>query len=297
MMKTTLFYAFLLATFFTYSQDYTDGLNFATVSGGTEAIVNSYSGSATDVIIPSHVTIGGSTYSVTTIGFEAFKDKQLTSIVVPNTIHTIEPSAFQRNQLESINLPEGITAIEANTFVSNNLKNITIPSTVTRIEADAFSGNELTSIRIPSYVTKIGDYAFDGNPLNTVISLSTEPAILPSTVFSNIGSIDLMIPVGTTSKYMSAGWTGFNSITKEETLNHSSITLDDSKIDINITPSTIYVQTPPETEVQRMIIFSILGNINITIEGNSAEISSLAPGIYILKLMTNKGVFSKKILL
>ncbi|MBR4829880.1 MAG: leucine-rich repeat protein, partial [Muribaculaceae bacterium] len=51
-----------------------------------------YSGS---VVIPATVTYNGTTYSVTAIGIEAFAGcRDLTSIVIPNSVTSIGKSAF-----------------------------------------------------------------------------------------------------------------------------------------------------------------------------------------------------------
>ena len=54
---------------------------------------NEYSGS---VVIPRKVTYKGKVYSVTSIGYDAFRDcSGLTSINIPNSVTSIGPSAFR----------------------------------------------------------------------------------------------------------------------------------------------------------------------------------------------------------
>lgn len=53
---------------------------------------NEYTG---NVVIPESVTYNGTTYSVTSIGYEAFKDcSGLTSITIPNSVTRIGSCAF-----------------------------------------------------------------------------------------------------------------------------------------------------------------------------------------------------------
>ncbi len=98
----------------------------------------SYSG---DIVVPSTVTNGGNTYTVTSVAFGAFYyGDLLTSIVLPNTVRVIENYAFYDcRHLRSVNIPEGVTRLGYCTFGDcSSLTEITIPSTVTYIEEGTF---------------------------------------------------------------------------------------------------------------------------------------------------------------
>ena len=103
---------------------------------------NTYSG---DVTIPTTVTYGDTTYSVTYIGSNAFNGcTGLTSIIIPNSVTSIGYWAFRGCS--------GLTSID-------------IPNSVTSIGYYAFENcSGLTSIDIPNSVTSIGNYAFAGTP-------------------------------------------------------------------------------------------------------------------------------------
>ena len=91
---------------------------------------NSYSGS---IVIPSTVT-HGKTYTVTSIGADAFKDcSGLTSISIPEAVTTIGERAFYGcSSLTSITIPEGVTSIGDYAFYGcTSLISITIPNSVT----------------------------------------------------------------------------------------------------------------------------------------------------------------------
>jgi hypothetical protein len=117
-----------------------------------------------DVVIPS--PIGG--VSVTTIGFQAFYDNQLTSVTIPNSVTTIGSQAFHSNDLTSVTIPNSVTTISIHAFNSNDLTSVTISDNVTTIDTGVFAYNDLTSVTIPDNVTIIGSYAFHTNKLTSV---------------------------------------------------------------------------------------------------------------------------------
>lgn len=150
-----------------------------------------------DIVIPATVTNNEVTYSVTSIGSDAFSEcSGLTSITLPSSLNSIGMTAFYGCvQLTSITIPASVRSITNGAFygcillssisveegnpvydspdncnaviekATNTLvvgcKNTVIPSSVTAIADAAFSGClNLISITIPSSVTSIGIDAF-----------------------------------------------------------------------------------------------------------------------------------------
>ena len=116
---------------------------------------------------------------VTSIGAEEFRNRQLTSVTIPNSVTSIGNNAFRNNQLTSVTIPNSVTSIGSGAFFQNLLTNVTIGNRVTSIGDLAFAGNvgdgyptndgnQLTSITIPNSVTSIGRSAFAFNQLTSV---------------------------------------------------------------------------------------------------------------------------------
>ena len=77
---------------------------------------NEYSG---NVVIPESVTYNGKTYSVTSIGYEAFRScSGLTSVTIPNSVTSIGNFAFYScSSLTSIIIPYSVTSIGEGAFI------------------------------------------------------------------------------------------------------------------------------------------------------------------------------------
>ena len=142
-----------------------------------------------DPVIPS--SIHGK--SVTTVGENAFRDVQITSVVIPEGITTIEPWAFNNNLLEAVGIPESVTTIGEYAFCANKLTTISIPDGITHIANGVFWLNELASVTIPTSVTHIGDTAFEDNLLASVV-FPTSVTHIGSSAFGSNSLTSLEIP-------------------------------------------------------------------------------------------------------
>ena len=240
MKKLLLFIAFAILGLGLNAQsvtiDYGDySLEFSLDYYG-ECYVSGYSGTSTNVTVPSLVKIEGNEYSVTSIGNSAFRYCNLTSIEIPSSVTSIGNYAFYECSLTSITFGENsqLTSIGNSAFEYCNLTSIEIPSSVTSIGNYAFYecsltsitfgensqltsiGNSafeycnLTSIEIPSSVTSIGNYAFSSYNLKYIRCYALSVPYTGNYVFgSNIQNIQ--VPESSVDLYRAAyDWKDYN---------------------------------------------------------------------------------------
>lgn len=124
-----------------------------------------------DIIILDKVMISGKEFTVTSIKDEAFLNlsRELTGVVIPNSVISIGNSSFRLNKLANITIGNSVKEIGNNAFEGNKLTSITIPESVINIGNYAFYQNQLTSVTIPNNVNSIGSAVFNGNQLTSII--------------------------------------------------------------------------------------------------------------------------------
>lgn len=118
-----------------------------------------------DIVVPETVDYSGTTYTVTAIGWQAFREAKITSIILPKTITKIDYQAFYlcstlKGHLE---IPNSVSTIGLSAFYCcTGLTSITLPTSLTTLSDYAFfECSGLTGeLIIPDKTTTIGQYAF-----------------------------------------------------------------------------------------------------------------------------------------
>ncbi|HHX37986.1 MAG TPA: leucine-rich repeat domain-containing protein, partial [Clostridiaceae bacterium] len=108
--------------------------------------------------------------SLKKIGHSAFADNQIATIefskstpdAVP-ALTEIGPHAFADNELTSVKLPARVTTIGAVAFGNNKLTTLTMGESVTTIGNSAFRKNNLTAVTLPNSITSFGENVFGDN--------------------------------------------------------------------------------------------------------------------------------------
>ena len=201
MRKLFSLFLALVATTSLWAGDFTvDGIYYSYIYGNKVEVTfrgyisssydNEYSG---EVIIPSTVTLNGTTYSVTSIGDGAFRNcSSLTSVTIPNSVTSIGDGAFSGcSSLTSVTIPYSVTSIGDYAFQGcSSLTSVTIPNSVTSIGDYAFCYcSALTSVTIPNSVTSIGDWAFCDCSSLTSITIGNSVTSIGNYAFYDCSSL------------------------------------------------------------------------------------------------------------
>lgn len=162
-------------------------------------VLEQYTGSDPEVIIPEDVTV---------IGQGAFRQTNITRVVFHKNVVEIQKDAFANcNSLKSISIPSTVKVIGEGAFRQcMNLETVEIPGTLEKIPNKLFQGckrlsnvqigngikeiggsftgcESLKAITIPSSVTKIGDFAFSACPKLTTITIMSDKVIVGKRAF------------------------------------------------------------------------------------------------------------------
>lgn len=114
--------------------------------------------------------------------------KNLTSIIIPDTVYKINRYAFYAcYKLNNVNIPNGVTIIDSYAFSScESLESIIIPDSVTKIGSSAFYGcDSLTNVVIPDSVKDLGYNTFDSCNNLESITLSANLTEIGNSIISN----------------------------------------------------------------------------------------------------------------
>lgn len=184
--------------------DYTGKLTFTYDSNAKTASVKGDDNTQISIVIPDKIVCNdsssggavGETYTVTTIGANAFENfTKMKSVSIPNTITNIRYRAFRYcsnlekiilpddtnldssdifsfcSNLASVKLPENLKTIPFGTFYKcDKLASIAISASVAKIAGCAFQCSGITNITIPAKVSRIEANAFkDCSVLNSIV--------------------------------------------------------------------------------------------------------------------------------
>ena len=125
--------------------------------------------------------------NITALPTQAFyKSTNVENLILPNTLTTIGEEMFYHSALKTIVIPESVETIERAAFCGcENLSSFEIPARVKTIEEEVFCYcRSLTSIEIPANVKTIGDGAFSICESLTSIEILANVKTIGNNVFS-----------------------------------------------------------------------------------------------------------------
>lgn len=139
---------------------------------------------STNIVIPS--CYNG--HAITKIGWSAFYNTNITSVVISQYVTQIDGGAFWNcTELLEVGFRGSITSIEPSTFCGcSKLKNIDIPNGVKTIGAYAFEYcYELISVNLPDTLESIGVGAFSSCKKLQIITIPVSVVSVESNAFKN----------------------------------------------------------------------------------------------------------------
>lgn len=150
--------------------------------------ITQYTGTEKNVVIPS--TIDGQ--PVTGIGKKVFKNKNIESIVIPDSVLWIGDSAFENcESLIEVSLSESVKSIGYSVFSGcSSLKEITIPSKIKHLSESLFEDCvSLESVYLPSKLDSIGYKAFSNCRSLKDIDIPNKVTFISNYAFSYCSSL------------------------------------------------------------------------------------------------------------
>ena len=259
--------------------------------------------SLTSVFIPN---------SVTDMGYKSFDFcKSLTSITLSDEITSIGYATFSYcENLVSITLPENLKNIGNQAFEHcTSLTSIIIPDRVKNIEKEAFREcTSLTSLTLPAGLAAIGDDAFFAcKNLNLITNFNLIPIDVYPTVFYGVdkSACTLEVAINSVSAYKNANtWKEFNIVGIEVGI--ETIEPDVVKIYPNPTDGQLKIENE-KLNIENVEIYDVMGRKaplnppeggrlpSFGGVGGGFDISHLPSGIYFIRIQTETGTVTRKI--
>jgi hypothetical protein len=217
------------------------------------AQVISSTGVSGDIIILNRFTINETTYMVTGISDNSFRNcNNITSIVIPPGVTNIGNYAFSScAKLYNIQIPDSVDSIGSSAFYyCSYLETITIKGSITSIGANTFAGcANLTTITIPDSVTSIGKNAFVYCSNLSSITIPHKVTSIGACAFGFCARLlSVIIPENVT--YI--GENAFNSCVRLASVRFTSalIKINDRAFDEIASPATAYIT--PDSQIENI---------------------------------------------
>ena len=181
----------------------TDVSNFTFSRSGSNYTITAYNGTDTDIVIPSQYNGA----NVTAIGSSVFRNSNITSVYIPNTITSVGSSCFDGSQdLATVNIQPSSSNLTFSSYAFRNcssLRSIYFPNNVTTLSSYAFyncTGLSYVIFAEDSKITNIPSYAFYGcSGLRSTIIPYDATSIGASAFYDCSGLQSIEIPSNVTS--------------------------------------------------------------------------------------------------
>ena len=186
----------------------------------TASITGVYLSSKTkEFKIPSEIEDGGITYTVTSIGGNAFSNDSVRKLVfgkltIPNTVTKIGEGAFKGTYIYGdVELPESITDIGKNAFANcDGMMSVKLPKGLTILKESVFSGCfALSKVNIENIVT-FEKNCFSDCPALYDIKFSGKATTISEKAFSNCDSLEGVYDLSSVTSLSSDAFSGCDRV-------------------------------------------------------------------------------------
>ena len=189
-------------------------INGGNITWGQDCFTNC--NNITKVIIKDIGAWCGNTYgnkysNPLNFGHNLYSDEntQITNLIIPNNITTINDSAFTNcTNITSVTIPNNITTINSAAFsyCSGLTGSLIIPNSVTKISASCFLHCEnITTIILGNNITVIEGQGFAYcTSLNSITIHATTPPTLTSSAFNSTNNCTIYVPSESVAAYKAA---------------------------------------------------------------------------------------------
>ena len=281
-----------------------------------------------DLVLPNTANGFSTQFTVVGTGESSFNGiylpemkNDVTSITIPGSIATIGFRTFRGCEaVESYILEEGITTIGGQAFQDNKaLTSIVLPNSVTTIGNSTFNGcSTLTSLTLSQNLTQIPDRAFPNCPVLTQLSVPASVTdFLAESWYSS--SITTLIMEGAVPPVINPGWNGTaaNMTVYTDAANidaykaapiwadmeiKDSATLSTKKVEqefdwgIYPNPTSGLVSVKGIENINNITLYNVTGTALLNSNSPQIDLSSLASGIYFIKVKTANGTALKRVI-
>lgn len=212
-------------------------------------------------------------YGITSIEHYAFNEcSSLTSIEIPDSLTSIDNNAFREcSNLISIEIPDGVTSISDSVFYNcRSLTNVKLPNSMTNISNSIFYGcSSLTNVNFSDSLTSIGEYAFAGCISLPNVKIPDGVTIIGRDAFNGCRSFtNIEIPNGVTTINGYTFWHCENLVSVKFSNNVTFIT-------------TRAFSDCPKLETLQIVVFSDGTNVRVPLVSSGDVFENTADERYI----------------
>lgn len=121
------------------------------------------------VVIPEEVPMYGRNIRVTWIDECVFSgNKEIRTVVIPDSVKIIGRQAFMDTKLSKITLPQQLEYIGVESFARTKISEVVFPPRLKEIDDFAFVDTQIQQVVLPDSVRTVGHYCFSGCILDKV---------------------------------------------------------------------------------------------------------------------------------